>query len=78
MATSGGKELKIQSNNACFKTKLHRIGRTTLHFSKLGPGQPSAGGPRMDRRAVTHKLPVGSPLMQKRYAHGAPTDLLDV
>ena len=22
-------------------------------FDKLGPGRPSAGGPRMDRRAVT-------------------------
>ena len=23
------------------------------HFDELGPGRPSAGGPRMDRQAVT-------------------------
>ena len=39
-------------------------------FGQLGPGRPSAGGPRMDRRAVT----CPPRLIQKRDRQGAPND----
>ena len=34
--------------------KIQKILENLENFGKLGPGRPSAGGPRMDRQAVTN------------------------
>ena len=46
-------QVKPERQITKFGVKLIIFGGLFLTFCAVGPGQPSAGGPRMDRRAVT-------------------------